>query len=696
MSYQPFLVADFQTGLFDAREPWLAPADAFPTLTNGQVFRGKLTKRSGYVEYGKLAERIETVSAVNTGTDTVTTSGAHGLSVGDYIQVTDTTGTSLTLEGHIGFVKTVPSGTTFTMEAIGSNSTFDIAGTYTSGGNVERIQNYTKIGDISSISVATSGLVEITVTSHGLSDGDTVQVLELSGGMDELNQTIDTVTVTGTNTFTLDNVDARSYSSYSSTGKIAKISANNHVVGLGESNLDGSASQLLALDVKRLYKWDVGNELFQDVSGSDTFTGDESNLFQITSWKGIAYMTNNNDRPYYYDDATPTFAVMNMDIDGDTSNEVTRVKFLFPFAGRLVALSTTEDGTAYPQRARWTALATGWSGTIATGATAWDEAVGGGFIDADTGEDIVSFAFAKDRVVVAFEDSIWTLVDTGDVELPLRWERIDEDQLIDARMGSISWRQTGLFFGTSGITAADNFTVQPFDARIPNVVDDFDGTAQSNVFAGHNREARQIWWLYPSAGNSIPDKSLIYNTEDRSFSKYELNFMVMAQFSSSQDSTWSSILDTWEQLDRPWFSFATQAQNPIVLAGDKYGFVHQLNRGGTDNGIPIEFDAFSAGINPFKEQGKQARIGYIDILFDVDADDEIEVEFYVDFEATARKTQTVSFSSDLASPDKKWVRVYANVVGNTHRIRFKNAGVNNNITIHAVELWARPEGRIIL
>lgn len=695
MSYQPFLVADFKTGLFDAREPWLAPIDAFPELKNGQVFRGRLTKRQGYVEYGKLAERVATVNAMDTGTDVITTSSAHGLSVGEYVQITQTTGSGLTAEGHIGFVRSVPTTTTFTMEAIGSNGLFDISGTYTSGGYVEKIQNYTKVGDISGVSVSSQGIVTITIASHGLSDGETVQVIELSGGMDELNETIDTVTVTGTNTFVLDNVDARSYSAYSSTGKIAQISANNHVVGLNEADIDGSASQLLALDVKRLYKWDVANELFIDLAGSDTFSGDESNLFQITSWKGIAYMTNNVDRPYYYDNSGPTFAVVNMDIDGDASNEVTRVRFLFPFAGRMIALDTTEDGTAFPQRARWSALQTAWGGSIATAAAVWDEAVGGGFIDADTGESIVSFAFAKDRVVVAFEDSFWTLVDTGDVELPIRWERIDEDQIVNARFGSISWRQGGLFFGSSGLTAADNFTTQPFDVRIPNVVDDFDGSNQANIYASHNREARQIWWLYPSAGNSIPNKSLVYNTEDRNFSRYELEFMVMGQFSSSQDATWASIEDTWKQLQRPWFSFTTQAQNPIVLAGDKYGFVHQLNRGGTDNGIPISFEAFSASVNPFKEQGKQARVGYIDVLVDVDPSDELQVEFYVDFEDDPRVTKTVSLASDLTS-DKKWVRVYANVVGNTHRMKFINSGVNESITIHAVEFWARPEGRLVL
>ena len=52
-SYQPFLIGPMKTGKFTGLEPWLAPADGFPTLMNARVHRGVLKKRKGYT---KLAD----------------------------------------------------------------------------------------------------------------------------------------------------------------------------------------------------------------------------------------------------------------------------------------------------------------------------------------------------------------------------------------------------------------------------------------------------------------------------------------------------------------------------------------------------------------------------------------------------------------------------------------------------------------
>jgi len=48
MPFQPFLIADFQTGKAIAKAPWLVPQDAFPVLVNGRIVKGVLEKRKGY------------------------------------------------------------------------------------------------------------------------------------------------------------------------------------------------------------------------------------------------------------------------------------------------------------------------------------------------------------------------------------------------------------------------------------------------------------------------------------------------------------------------------------------------------------------------------------------------------------------------------------------------------------------------
>lgn len=51
-SYQPYPVYDIQTGLYLAKEPWLAPKDAFVSLLNARIYQGKIIKRRGTTLFG--------------------------------------------------------------------------------------------------------------------------------------------------------------------------------------------------------------------------------------------------------------------------------------------------------------------------------------------------------------------------------------------------------------------------------------------------------------------------------------------------------------------------------------------------------------------------------------------------------------------------------------------------------------------
>ena len=51
-----FLVADMQVGLERDREPWLLPDQAFPTLEDAYLFRGRIQRRRGFANLGRLCE----------------------------------------------------------------------------------------------------------------------------------------------------------------------------------------------------------------------------------------------------------------------------------------------------------------------------------------------------------------------------------------------------------------------------------------------------------------------------------------------------------------------------------------------------------------------------------------------------------------------------------------------------------------
>lgn len=64
--YTPFPIFDFQSGIYSAKQPWLAPKDAFSSLVNAYIYQGILKKRNGYAEFGRFVHTVENeISRIN-------------------------------------------------------------------------------------------------------------------------------------------------------------------------------------------------------------------------------------------------------------------------------------------------------------------------------------------------------------------------------------------------------------------------------------------------------------------------------------------------------------------------------------------------------------------------------------------------------------------------------------------------------
>ena len=62
MSYTPFLIANYSTGLDRELQPWLLPNDAFFDLLDGYVYRGVTVKRDGYSGFANGLRSVYTES----------------------------------------------------------------------------------------------------------------------------------------------------------------------------------------------------------------------------------------------------------------------------------------------------------------------------------------------------------------------------------------------------------------------------------------------------------------------------------------------------------------------------------------------------------------------------------------------------------------------------------------------------------
>ena len=77
---KPFLISNIRTGLDREMEPWLIPEDAFPTLEDCYMFRGRIERRKGLTSLGRIVKNVsmESVGTVTTPWTSFSGTLAHG------------------------------------------------------------------------------------------------------------------------------------------------------------------------------------------------------------------------------------------------------------------------------------------------------------------------------------------------------------------------------------------------------------------------------------------------------------------------------------------------------------------------------------------------------------------------------------------------------------------------------------------
>lgn len=709
--FQPFPIADFRTGEFTAREAWLAPADAFSTMQNISIENGVLRKRMGTQIFGYFPTRIGTVTLITasgSGTEVSVQLTSHGLSTNDCVIFQDDSTTTEVNNNKYFITKT--DADNFTL-----NNT-DQAN-FTHGGNdgtVDQLKSLTFVASIAVSGVTQTDRPTVTTDSaHGLSTGDTVLISGDFGnsilGMDSLNNIISTISVLTTTKFQLDEIDATDFDAHTSGGDVAKINTSNSngIVGLGELFQDDVENKLIAINHKRVAKYNTSKKNFEAIHSADIFTGTNNNPFQMVNAFGYLWMTNFKDEVYQYDNSTLSQSVFDIDGDGGASptygshNDLSYCKFIFPFANRLMILYTVENGTAYPQRVRWSRLAFGAGDTSQWDDTASD--TNAGSLDADTNEEIIAFGYLRDAVIVIFERSIWALRKTGSFDLPVRWEKISEAPgVFGSNFGASSQDNFLWCFGAGGTIATDGVQTK----RIDDVIPDFEASIRQEdlerIFLSKVIENHQTWLSYGGTSNSQNSNVKVLDYENGTFSDYDLGYNVMGEFNSENLSpvTWSECIGQewqWENIHQRWKDFASRPGKPRNLIGDESGMVFIINDGYSDCGRKIDVELITSRFNPFKDEGKAARFGYVDFLVTENQSTTMTVEFFTDFDSVPHTTETVSFASDegVNTREKIYVRVYVDAIGNTHRMRITHSGASELFEIHAIIPYFAPTGRLL-
>ena len=522
--YTPLYIKGMKEGLVQDRVEFILPDDAYPQLENAFVWRERIKRKQGLNLLGRLERDGIDVSGLSLTADDINLISALSLETNAEIKPG-----SISITGGT-------DGTTYTDPA--GNGTLVATGGTGTGGTI----NYA------------TGLLTITAGA--------------------------TESITGT------------FDYYPGLP----------VMGLRSRELDSiNNEQLIAFDTVYAYNYSAG---WQEFIPGTTWTGNDSQFFWTTNyWQTPApanarvfWVTNFSGTagdPIRYTDGTAwiDFAPA---IDGlGTPNRLEQCLALLPFRGRLLAFNTLE-GTSlalsapYPQRIRWSAIGTPISDTSSlfstgTNPNAWRDDIRGqgGFLDIPTSQAITAVGFVRDNLVIYCERSTWQLRYTGRSISPFQIEKVNSELGAESTFSAVQFDTSLVGIGDKGVVECDSYKSERIDVKIPDLVYQFDHTANGTkrVYGIRDFQQRLAYWIYPYApgsgtSNTYPNRRLVYNYENDSWAIFRDSLTALGNYQPITGLTWQQATDSWESYNIPWIN--RPAFSNAIVGGNQQGYVHFL------------------------------------------------------------------------------------------------------------------------
>ncbi len=537
MSYSPLYIKAMETGLVQSRQNFILPDDAYPVLENAYVWRERILRKKGYQLLGRLQRKITVATNLN---------GSGVLQLSTLIPETN----GKVAPGTINIVGTT-DGTTYTDPLM--NGTLTATGGIGTGGTI----NYS-----------------------------TGRLFIAAGGIQP---------VTGT-------------FGYNPNLPVMGIKSRERIASLEDESV--------FFDTVYAYNYNSIAQAFEEFLPGTTWTGSDSNFFWTTNyWVGdgnlkIFWATNysSTDPIRYCNGQGGSSWVDFQPIINAAGDKLLQCLAMLPFRGRMVAFNTREGAIlpapSFTNRIRWAAIGnpfTDVSAIVSTvSADAWKDDIRGkgGFLDIPTSEDIVSVGFVRDNLVIYCERSTWQLRYTGRSIAPFQIEKVNSELGSASTFSAIQFDTSLVGIGDKGIVECDSFKSERIDIKIPDFV--FNLQSRNNAYKRiqgiRDFENRLAFWTYCSsnANGVYPDKRLVYNYENDSWSIFSDSLTALGTFNMPNSRTWLDTHLSWENCPFPWIS--QPEQSPIIVGGNQQGFIEMLDETNTND--PSLYIATITGNDP--------------------------------------------------------------------------------------------------
>lgn len=526
MTYTPYLIANYATGLDKRLQPWLSPDDAQQAFYDGYVYRGTMSKREGYKYF------------------------AYGLRGGAPYRESRIIHT-LTNVAMVGAINS-------------SNRLFTLAGT----------------AQIARGSVTVTGNTPAqSFTDNGLGiflDGITpIGTVNYTTGA--ISITLPTAPTAGTVLVTYSFMP----------GNPVMMIANFSTASI-DATTGANIKQLIVADTQYVNRYNPVTNTLVDISPASPYTGNRFNFFTWTNYDSATdtprlLFANNKDVIQQWDGSSVTNYAYNMvDRAGNAITALT-CALMVQMNDRLILLRTTETsilGTVtYPKRIY----------ISGQGAECDDfriSATGAGIIEIADATWISGCAFNRSDLLIFTEQATWIMKWTGNDSAPFIVSKLDESRGSDATYAAITYLNRTSAVSRRGLIISDGYRVERQDENIPDFsYNEVDGDTFGLCFAGSVDADRDHYLIYPNqeqtSGSEVSRRILVTNYDEDNYSIYRLPLSCMGNFASAFDITWNdlSIYENWDQFAAAygdWNSFAFNKGIPLSIGGGHKGEIWSL------------------------------------------------------------------------------------------------------------------------
>lgn len=304
-------------------------------------------------------------------------------------------------------------------------------------------------------------------------------------------------------------------------------------------------------------------------------------------------------------DYTFSSAQINSSVYFTGNSFIQTAKIVLQFKNRLLLFNTLEllNGVnqQFPFRCRFSAL----NNPLSPSSWMDDFPGNGGFVDAPTVEAIVTAQFIKDRLIVYFQYSTYELVFTNNQSLPFVFQKINNELGAMSTYSEIPFDKVVLGVDRNGIHACNGTNVDRIDNKIPQYT--FDISTQNNGelrVSGIRDYFNEMayWTIVPTNRNNsfyFPNIILVYNYINESWSKINDSFTTFGYFLLPPESnglTWGQTSTPWGQNANLWNTNGNSVNNTTVksiIAGNQEGFVLVLRPDISSNAQSLQVTNFT-------------------------------------------------------------------------------------------------------